>query len=92
MNQFNQNTVGNAAQTDAGLRTFMLGTYRYMAMAMAVTATVAFFTGQAMVENPELMALVYNPFTAIISIVVIMFGFGAVGRKLPSMSLSLIHI
>ena len=86
MNQFNQNTVGNAAQTDAGLRTFMLGTYRYMAMAMAVTATVAFFTGQAMVENPELMALVYNPFTAIISIVVIMFGFGAVGRKLPSMS------
>jgi len=86
MNQFNQNTVGNAAQTDAGLRTFMLGTYRYMAMAMAVTATVAYFTGQAMVGNPELMALVYNPITALISVGVIMFGFGAVGRKLPSMS------
>ena len=86
MNQFNQN-VGAQADTDLGLKSFMLGTYRYMAMAMAVTATVAFFVGQAILANPSLIGLIYNPIVAIGSIAVIMFGFGAVGKKLPSMSL-----
>ena len=40
-NQYN-NAVGTAAETDLGLRNFMLGTYRYMALAMAVTAGVAY--------------------------------------------------
>jgi len=57
-----------------------------MAMAMAVTATVAFFTGQAMIANPSLMGLVYNPVVSIGVFLGVMFGFGAVGRKLPSMS------
>lgn len=86
MNQFNSRTASASAPTDLGLRSFMLGTYRYMAMAMAVTATVAFFTGQAMLANPSLMGLVYNPIVSIGVFLGVMFGFGAVGRKLPSMS------
>lgn len=86
MNQYDATNVASGATTDMGLRTFLLGTYRYMAMAMAVTATVAFLTGQAIMANPALLGLIYNPIVAIISIGVIMFGFGAVGRKLPSMS------
>lgn len=85
MNQFNA-SVASGATTDMGLRTFLLGTYRYMAMAMAVTATVAFFTGQAVTNGVIPVSLIYNPITAIASIAIIMFGFGAVGRKLPSMS------
>lgn len=86
MNDFNT-SVGSGAQTDVGLKNFMLGTYRYMAMAMLVTAGVAYVVGQAIIANPNILGLVYNPITAIASIVIIMFGFGAVGRKLPSMSL-----
>ena len=86
MNQFNATNVASGAPTDVGLKGFLLGTYRYMAMAMAVTATVAFFTGQAMIANPALMGLVYNPVVSIGVFLGVMFGFGAVGRKLPSMS------
>ena len=86
MNQFNR-TVGVQSDTDLGLKSFMLGTYRYMAMAMGVTATVAFFVGQAILANPSLIGLIYNPVVAIASFFIIMFGFGAVGKKLPSMSL-----
>ncbi len=84
--QYNQ-SVGASAETDLGLKSFMLGTYRYMAMAMGVTATVAFLVGQAILANPALIGFIYNPIVAIASIVIIMFGFGAVGKKLPSMSL-----
>jgi len=84
--QYNQ-SVGASAETDLGLKSFMLGTYRYMAMAMAVTAGVAFLVGQAILANPALIGFIYNPIVAIASIGIIMFGFGAVGKKLPSMSL-----
>ena len=87
MNQFNATNVASGAATDVGLRDFLLGTYRYMSMAMAVTAVVAFATGQAITANPALIGLIYNPIVAILSIGIIMFGFGAVGKKLPSMSL-----
>ena len=86
MNEYNTHNVAAGAQTDVGLRTFLLGTYRYMAMAMGVTAVVAFLTGQAVVNGVIPISLIYNPITAIASIVIIMFGFGAIGRKLPSMS------
>jgi len=56
-------------------------------MAMGVTAIVAFIVGQAILANPALIGLIYNPVVAIATIVIIMFGFGAVGKKLPSMSL-----
>jgi len=87
MNEQYNRTVGVSAETDLGLKSFMLGTYRYMAMAMGVTAVVAFLVGQAILANPALIGLIYNPVVAIASIVIIMFGFGAVGKKLPSMSL-----
>ena len=87
MNDRLNNTVGMGAETDLGLRSFMLGTYRYMAMAMAVTAVVAYLTGQYLVANPQAMAFIYNPIMSLVVIGVIMVGFGVVGRKLPSMSL-----
>ncbi len=86
MNQFN-NTVGHSAEVDLGLKSFMLGTYRYMAMAMAVTAVVAFFGGQAIQSNPQLAGLLRSPFLMLGFIFAIPLLFGAVGRKLPSMSL-----
>ena len=88
MNQFNRGgVVGGAADTDVGLKSFMLGTYRWMALAMGVTAVTAYMVGQAVMASPSLMALVYNPITALVSFFVIVFGFGAVGRKLPTMSM-----
>lgn len=86
MNQFNPTNVASGANTDVGLRDFLLGTYRYMAMAMAVTATVAYFTGQAIINEVINPSFIYNPVVAIGMIMGIMFGFGIVGRKLPSMS------
>lgn len=87
MNEQYNRTVGVSSETDLGLKSFMLGTYRYMAMAMAVTASVAFLVGQAIIADPSLVRLIYNPIVALLSIGIIMFGFGAVGKKLPSMSL-----
>lgn len=86
MNQFN-NTVGNSAQVDLGLKSFMLGTYRYMAAAMAVTAGVAYFGGQAIQSNPQLLSVLRNPIVVLGFIIAIPFLFGAVGRKLHTMSL-----
>jgi len=85
MNQFNA-SVASGAPTDIGLANFLKGTYRYMAMAMAVTATVAYLTAQGVMSGAIPASLIWNPVTAIGSFVVIVFGFGAVGRKLPSMS------
>lgn len=87
MNEQYNRSVGVSGETDLGLKSFMLGTYRYMAMAMGVTAIVAYVVGQAILANPALLGLIYNPVTAIASFLIIVFGFGAVGKKLPSMSL-----
>lgn len=86
MNDLNR-TVGMSAETDLGLRNFMLGTYRYMMMAMAVTAGVAFFGGQAIQANPQLLGILRNPILVLGFIFAIPVVFGVVGRKLPSMSL-----
>lgn len=87
MTNRSQQTIGVQNETDVGLRNFMLGTYRYMAMAMGVTGLVGYFTGQYLVANPSAQAIVFNPIMGLIAIGVIMFGFGAVGKRLPSMSL-----
>lgn len=86
MNQFNATNIGASAPTDVGLANFLKGTYRHMAMAMAVTAGVAWITAQAVMNGTIPSTLIYNPVTMIGSFLVIVFGFGAVGRKLPSMS------
>ena len=49
MNEQYNRTVGVSAETDLGLKNFMLGTYRYMAMAMAVTAA------EDSVDNPRVI-------------------------------------
>ncbi len=87
MNEHYNRTIGVSQETDLGLKTFMLGTYRYMAMAMTVTASVAYLFGQYLVANPEMMRFIYNPMMSLVVIGVIMVGFGIVGKKLPSMSL-----
>ncbi|MGB3456189.1 MAG: Bax inhibitor-1/YccA family protein [Litorimonas sp.] len=87
MNDFNRGVIGGATDTDVGLKSFMLGTYRWMALAMAVTATVAFFFGQFLMANPQVAAIVYSPFVLLGFVFAIPVLFGTVGRKLPSMSL-----
>ncbi len=81
MNEFN-NSVGMNANTDIGLRNFMLGTYRYMAMAMAVTAAVAYFGAPYFAQS----GLLRSPFALLGFVIAIPLLFGAVGRKLPTMS------
>lgn len=87
MNEQYNRSVGVSAETDLGLKSFMLGTYRYMAMAMAVTASMAYLTGQYLIANPSAMKVLYNPIMSLVVIGVIMVGFGIVGKKLPTMSL-----
>jgi len=86
MNDFNH-TVGMQTETDLGLRSFMLGTYRYMMMAMGVTASVAYFGGQYIQANPSAMKLLSSPFLLLGFVIAIPVLFGAVGAKLHKMSL-----
>lgn len=85
MNDFNRN-IGVQADTDLGLKTFMLGTYRYMTMAMAVTATVAYFGGQFFLANPAQFSFMRSPFLILGFVLAIPFLFGSVARNLPNMS------
>lgn len=91
MNDRSPQIVG-AGETDIGLRNFMLGTYRYMAAAMAVTAGVAYFGGQFIKSSPQLLGILYNPFTLLAFIIAIPFLFGGVARKIHTMSLSGMHM
>ncbi len=88
MNNYNTPDIATH-EVDLGLRAFMLGTYKYMMAAMAVTAGVAWFIGsRAVVDGalaPWAQALYSGP-SSLIYIVVIMGGFWFVGSKLSSMS------
>ena len=86
MNQFNTTNVGATAPTDAGLKSFMTGTYRYMMMAMGVTAVVAYFFGQYMIANPAVGTFIFQPFVLLGFVIAIPVLFGTIGHKLPSMS------
>ena len=86
MNQYDATNVASGVQTDVGLANFLKGTYQYMGMAMSVTAVVAYFVAQGVMSGAIPGSLIWNPVTAIASFLIIVFGFGAVGRKLPSMS------
>jgi len=76
--------VGMQTQTDVGLRNFMLGTYRWMAVAMAFAGAVAFYFA----NNPAFIYSLFSagPFVPLIAVAVIFFGFMFVGRALPRMS------
>ena len=81
MNQQYNRTVAEAGEIDLGLKNFMLGTYRYMALAMTVTAGVAFLT-----KGLDLTVLRSNPIILLGFVIAIPVLFGSVGAKLPTMS------
>ena len=83
MNDQSYRTVGAQDPTDLGMKSFMLGTYRYMAMAMAVTAGVAYFGAPYFSQ----ISILRSPFALLGFVIAIPLLFGAVGKKLPSMSL-----
>ena len=87
MNDFNRGVIGGATDTDVGLKSFMLGTYRWMALAMLVTAGVAYFFGQYLLTNPQVAALIFNPIVFLGFVIAIPVLFGSVGKKLPTMSM-----
>jgi len=74
------------AETDVGLKNFMVGTYRYMAMAMAFAAAVAYFGAQFLGANPQLISIIRSPFLILGIIIGIMFAFGSVGARVHKMS------
>ena len=82
MNEQYNHTVGVSGETDLGLKSFMLGTYRYMAMAMAVTAAVAYFGGPYFAQ----LGILNSPFALLGFVIAIPLLFGTVGAKLPTMS------
>ncbi len=82
MNDFNQQAVGTQAETDLGLKSFMLGTYRYMMLAMGVTAAVAYFGAPYFAQ----MGFLRSPFALLGFVIAIPLLFGAVGAKLHTMS------
>lgn len=87
MNDFNRGVIGGASDTDVGLKSFMLGTYRWMALAMLVTAGVAYTFGQVLLTNPQVAAFVFNPIVLLGFVFAIPVLFGSVGKKLPTMSM-----
>lgn len=92
MNNSNR-TVGVESSMNVGLRDFMLGTYKYMGAAMALSAVVAYFFGMNVLRDgnggiTEIGRLLYSPMAAIGLTIGIVVLFGAVGAKLPSMSVS----
>jgi len=82
MNQQYNRTVAETGEIDLGLKSFMLGTYRYMALAMAVTASVAFLAKDILPHA----VLRGNPFILLGFVIAIPLLFGSVGAKLPTMS------
>lgn len=76
-------TVG-AGETDVGLRNFMVGTYRWMAVGMAFAGAVAYY----LASNPGIIysAMRAGPWLPVIGCAALIFGFMVVGRALPRMS------
>ncbi len=87
MNDFRNGVIGANADTELGLKSFMLGTYRWMALAMGVTATTAYLFG-TYVLTPEIAQMLFgNVIVALMIVGGIIFAFSAVGKKLPTMSM-----
>ncbi len=95
MNDFR--TPALSAEMDLGLRNFMLGTYKYMMMAMALAAVVAYGFGNYVIKTPAgqlsgFGQLLIQPGTALLLTIGIMVAFGGVGTKLHSMSLQAVKV
>ena len=86
MNQFSNPAVTQPAM-DQGLRAFMLGTYRWMAVAMGVSGVSAYLVGQQLATNPGLQRLLLgNIVVSIAFIGIVMFGFSFFAKRLATMS------
>lgn len=90
-------SVTHQGEMDLGLRSFMLGTYKYMIMAMAVSGMVAFLVAKFLLLDANGMPTSFayaitKPSIALMLTLGIVFGFGAVGSKLNSMSLNGVRI
>ena len=83
MNQFN-NQVASRPAMDVGLREFMLGTYRWMMAALAVTTGVAWVIGNYFMA--AVAPILFSPFALLGFVIAIPVLFGAIGRKLPTMT------
>lgn len=97
MNQFSNGSVAQGAEMDLGLRNFMLGTYKYMVAAMAVSGIVAYLFGTNVLLTPQgglsdIGRMLYSPGAAIGLTIGIIVLFGAVGRKLQSMSVGAVKV
>jgi len=64
MAQFDRQTTashgGAQAAIDEGLRSYMLGIYNYMGIALGITGVVAYFFSQWVVASPELAQAIYG--------------------------------
>ena len=83
MNQFS-NQVQSRPNMDLGLRSFMLGTYRWMMLAMIVTVGTAWVVANFFMQ--ALAPILFSPFALLGFVIAIPVLFGAIGRKLPTMS------
>jgi len=97
MNNYSGGPVAAGSEMDLGLRSFMLGTYKYMIAAMGVSGLVAFLVAKYMLldagGNPTQLAYTLTkPSTALMLTLGIVFGFGAVGAKLHTMSLNSVRV
>ncbi|MCF6221099.1 MAG: Bax inhibitor-1/YccA family protein [Robiginitomaculum sp.] len=97
MNQFSNNSVAQGGEMDLGLRSFMLGTYKYMVAAMAVSALTAYLFGTYVLLTPSgnlssIGHMLNSPAAAIGLVIGIMVMFGAVGRKMYSMSVGAVKV
>ena len=80
-------TLGSRAEMDLGLRDYMLGTYRWMAMAMGVTGVTAYTVGGMLKTNVALQQiLVSNALMGLLFIGIVMFGFNFFAKRLATMS------
>ncbi len=102
MNQFSNDSVARGGEMDLGLRNFMLGTYKYMVAAMAVSTIVAYLFGTHVLLAPHSQPgnivlspignMINSPGAAIGLVIGIVVLFGAVGSKLHSMSVSAVKM
>ncbi len=97
MNDYNGGPLARGAETDIGLRNFLLGTYRYMMAAMGVSAAVAWFVGTYLLftangKPSAIGSLIFSPTGALALTIGIVVLFGAVGAKLSSMSTGAVKV
>ena len=69
--------AGTQSAVDEGLRSYMLGIYNYMGIALGITGVVAYFFNMWVMSSPELIQAVYgSPLQWVIALAPLAFVFG----------------